>query len=168
VSLLLLLVPAFCAALLDLTVSPAIHVFGAHPSVCVAVLAAWAVLRRREEAMLLVPAMGLLLGLLGNEPLGASILGLAPVVLLASMRNPEARDGRFAATLGVAAFGAMAYVLVLAVTVSIQGKVAPAPLSVLWQTAATAALTAAVLPLVYLPLARVAWQPHLHGDFRRY
>lgn len=167
-SLILLLIPAVVVALLDLTVASALRVFDAQPSISVALLAAWAVLRRREEAMVMAPAAGLVLGLLGNEPLGASMLGLAPVVLLASMRNPEVTEGRFYITVAVALAGAAAYVLTVAVITSIAGKLAPAPLALIRQMAGTALLTALVTAVVYFPLARIAWQPHLRGDFRRY
>lgn len=167
-SLVLLLLPAVLTALLDLTTAPTIRLFGAHPSLCVALLSVWAVLRRREEAMVLAPVMGLTLGLLGNEPLGVSVIGLAPVVLLAARRNPEIAEGRFVTALGIAALGAAVYTLVLAVAVSVQGKVAPSPSALLRGLAGTVVLTAAVAALVYLPLMRVAWQPHVRGDFRRY
>jgi rod shape-determining protein MreD len=168
VSLILLLIPAFLAALFDLTVASAFRLFGAQPSITVALLAAWAVLRRREEAMLMAPAAGLVLGLLGNEPLGASMLGLAPVVLLASMRNPEVTEGRIYIAVAVALGGAAAYVLIVAVITSIAGKFAPEPQALLRQMAGTALLTAPMTAMVYFPLARIAWQPHLRGDFRRY
>lgn len=167
-SLILLLIPAFLAALLDLTAVPAFRFFGAHPSLSVAIIAVWAVLRRREEAMVMAPAAGLTLGLLGNEPLGASILGLAPVVLLAAMRNPEMTEGRFSIAIGVALAGAAVYVFMVAVLTAIAGKLAPEPLPLLRQMAGTALLTAPLTAMLYLPLVRIAWQPHLHGDFRRY
>jgi len=90
------------------------------------------------------------------------------VVLLASMRNPDVTEGRFYIAVAVALGGAAAYVLIVAVITSIAGRIAPEPLALLRQMAGTAVLTAPVTAVVYFPLARIAWQPHLRGDFRRY
>ena len=164
----LLLVAGAMAALLDLTVTPGIRALGGHPSVCVALVAVWAVLRRREEAMVLAPATGLMLGLLGNEPLGASIVGLAPAVLLASRRDPDVTEGRFVAALGIAAVSAAAYVAVVALAGAATGGGIPSPAETLRAMAGTAVLTAPIAALVYWPVARAAWQPRVRGQFRRY
>lgn len=167
-SLLLLLIPGAAAVLLDLTLSPALRILGAHPSFSVALVATWAVLRRREETMVLAPATGLLLGLLGNEPLGASVLALTPVVMLGWLRDPAETGGRFAATLGVAAVGAAAYVAVVALAAALTGRALPAPAAAAQAMAGAALLTVPPAAVLYWPLARAAWQPRVRGEFRRY
>lgn len=167
-SILLLLLPALTAALLDLTLSPGLRAFGGHPSVSVALVAAWAVLRRREEAMLLAPLTGLLLGLLGNEPLGASLLALAPTVVVAQLHDVNKPEGRLTATLGTAFAGAALYVALVAATEAAVGRGVPAPAAMLRAMGATGLLTTAIALLLYWPLARSAWQPRVHGEFRRY
>lgn len=166
-SALLVLLTALLVALLDLTLLPSMRVFDAHPSAAVATVAVWSVLRRREEAMLLAPAAGLMLGLLGNEPLGASILGLAPTVLFATRRDPAAPDGRFTAVVRAACLGTVAYTLTLAVLLAVLRDVPLAPLALARQMVVTAALTALLAGMLYWPVARVAWQAHLPGRFRR-
>lgn len=163
----LVLLTAVIVTLLDLTILPGVRVFDAHPSAAVATVAVWSVLRRREEAMLLAPATGLGLGLLGNEPLGASILGLAPTVLLGLRRDPATPDGRFTATLWAACLGTVAYTVTLAVLLAALRDVPFAPLALARQTAVSAALTALLAGMLYWPVARVAWQARLPGRFRR-
>ncbi len=161
------LLTALLVALLDLTLLPSMRLLGAHPSGAVAAVAVWSVLRRREEAMLLAPTTGLFLGLLGNEPLGASVLGLAPTVLLATRRDPAASGGRLAATLWAACTGTAAYTVTLAVLLALLRGVPLAPLAVARQMAVGGVLTALLAGVLYWPVARVAWQVHLPGRFRR-
>lgn len=164
----MLLLAALAAALTDLTVTPSFRAFGGHASLSVALVAVWAVLRRPDEAMLLAPAAGLLLGLLGNEPLGASVLALAPAVLLASLRNPASTEGRFTAAMAIAFAAAAAYVVVVTLTEAAVSRSAPAPRDTLRAMVGSAVLTASLAVLLYWPVARAAWQPRVRGRFRRY
>jgi hypothetical protein len=163
----LTLVAAGCIALLDLALFANVRVFDSHPSGAVAAVAVWCVLRRRDEAMLLAPAAGLFLGLLGNEPLGASVLGLAPTVLLAVRRAPPAADGRFLTTLEAAAAGSALYSLTLAVLVALLRQVPLAPVALARQMITSGLLTALVAAVLYWPMAHVAWQARLPGRFQR-
>ncbi len=167
-SLLALLIPALIAAVLDLTVGSQLDLFGGRPAFAVAVVAVWAVLRRRDEALVLAPLTGLLLGLLGNEPLGASVIGLAPVVLIAGLRDPSAVEGRFAMTLIAAAAGAALYTLVVAIANAAVVRVGLAPLATLRAALAGAVFTTPVAGLLYFPMTRVAWRERMPGQFRRY
>jgi rod shape-determining protein MreD len=168
VSLLLLLIPSAIAALLDLTVFTNIRIGGTHPSLSVALVAVWAVLRRRDEAMVLAPATGLFLGLLGDEPLGAAILGLSFAVVLAGMRDPDMTEGRFFATGAVTAAAAAAYTLIIALTEAVVGRSLPGPDLIWKQVLGSALLTLPLAAVLYLPLARAAWQPREPGTFRRF
>jgi hypothetical protein len=168
VSLLLLLLPAASAAMLDLSLFANIRLLGSHPLLSVALVSVWAVLRRREEAMVLAPATGLFLGLFGSEPLGASVLGLMPLVLLAAMRDPSVPEGRFSMCVWVALAGAALYVALVTVADSAVNRAAPALLPTLRQMGGAGVLTAVLAAVVYLPLIRTAWQPRVPGHFRRY
>jgi rod shape-determining protein MreD len=167
VSLVALFFPAAAAALLDLTLGAAIVVLGGHPSFSVAVVAVWAALRPREEAMVIAPVAGLLLGLLGHEPLGASMVALAPVVLLGCLRDPASVQRRLAAALGTACAGGAAYVAVVALIEGMALHALP-PASVTLGAMAGTALASTVLALVlYWPVGRFAWRPATWGDVRR-
>lgn len=164
----LLLLTAVIAVLLDLTLGPSLRAFGAHPSFAVALVTVWSVLRRRQEAMLLAPAAGLLLGLLGNQPIAAAVMALALVVLLASLRDPNASEGRFRATLMIAAAGSAAYVVLILIATLLAGQRLPAPDVITRAIGGAALLTAPLAAVLYWPVARAAWQPRIRGQFRRY
>lgn len=166
-SLLLLAVPALVVALADLTVAPSLRLFGASPSLSVALLAVWSVVRRREEAMAMTPLIGLALGLLGSGALGVAALALTPVILLASLRNPELPEGRLPATLMVAFAGALGYAIIMSAASALGSRVLLSPLSVAGRTLAAAVFTALLAGVIYCPLARFAWQPRTRGAFRR-
>ena len=163
-----LLVTAAVAVLLDLTLGPGLRAFGAQPSLTVAVVTVWAVLRRRQEAMVLAPAAGLMLGLLGNQPLGAAVMALAFVVLLGTLRDPNVAEGRFRATLAIAAAGSAAYVVLIAIATLLTGRRLPAPDVITRAVAGTVLLTIPLAAVLYWPVARAAWQPRIRGQFRRY
>jgi rod shape-determining protein MreD len=164
----LLLLPALAAVLLDLTLAPSLRLFEAQVSFCVAMVAVWGVLRRREETLLLAPLAGLLLGLLGNEPLGTSVLALIPVAALSTRRDPDQPEGRYSAAILAAFMGAAGYVLCVLLIEAAVGRFIPDPLVVLRVTAGGALLTTVLAAVLYWPLVGAAWQPRAPGQFRRY
>jgi hypothetical protein len=84
------------------------------------------------------------------------------------MRDPDMTEGRFVAAGVVTAATAAAYTLVIALAEAMVGRFAPAP-GILWkQMLGSALLTLPLAAVLYLPLARAAWQPREPGSFRRY
>lgn len=167
-SLLALLIPAVMAVLLDLTLAPDLRLFGAHPSFSVALIAVWAIVRRRDEVVVMAPAVGLLLGILGNEPLGASVLGLTPVVLLAWPRHPESSKGRFSALLVTAFLGAAAYVLIVMLITALAARELPGPGDTIRIMGVAALLTTVFACMLYWPLARTSTNTRARGEFHRF
>ena len=166
--LVFLFVTAAVAVLLDLTLGPGLRALGAHPSFTVALVTVWAVLRRRQEAMVLAPAAGLLLGLLGTQPLGVAVLALALVVLLASLRDANGSEGRFRATLVIAAAGSAAYAVLIVIATLLAGQRLPAADVITRAIGGAVLLTTPLAAVLYWPVARAAWQPRIRGQFRRY
>lgn len=167
-SVLLLLLTAAMAALLDLTFSPGLPVLGGHPSFCVALLAVWIVTRPRHEAMIMAPAAGLLLGLLGNEPLGASVLGLIPVVLLGMGRDPDGERPRLTVTLTLALMGGAAYTAIIALVGAVAAERVPPALVTLEAMIGTALGSALPALMLYWLPAWTARQPSAHGEMPRF
>ncbi|MFN8557775.1 MAG: hypothetical protein U0531_10650 [Dehalococcoidia bacterium] len=154
--MILLVLTALVAALLDLTVFGEIRVAGVHGSLTAALVAVWTVTRGRQESMFLAPVAGLLLGLLGPGPLGASVLALAPAVLLGALRRPDHEPRRFPLSVMAAGGGGMAYVIIMGLIQTVATRSLPAlqPLAV--AALGGAAITAVLGTLVYLPVARLA------------
>lgn len=163
----LLAAVALLAILLDLTLFAGLRLWGGHPSAVTAVIATWSVLRRREEVMILAPLCGLGLGLLGNEPLGASLIALAVIAFLGWSRTPDRTEGRFLHAMGVAGSGALLYVAILTLVVGAADRVFPDLASLVRSMAGAAILTILLAAVLYLPLARTAWRHNVPGQFRR-
>lgn len=75
------------AVLVQAAVMPSFSIFGVQPNLVLALLVAWLVVRPKREALLLIPAAGLMLGLLDGEPLGLTMLALAPLILMTEARE---------------------------------------------------------------------------------
>lgn len=165
--LVLLAGTALAAVLLDLTFFASFSLWGGHLSASAALVAIWAVLRTREETMALTPLCGLGLGLLGNEPVGASLIGLAVVALLGWLRNPESAEGRFIHAMGVALCGTLLYVAIRSFVTGAVDQALPNAVSIVRATIGSAFLTVPLAGMVYLALVRIAIQPRLPGQMRR-
>lgn len=146
------ILPAFGAVLLDLSFAPGATVLGARPSVTLVTVCLWAALRPQTEAMFLAPAAGLLLGLLGNEPLGVSILAFAPLVVLGSLQRGGPVERRLLFSVALAAAGTLVYIVAFTVLARVAGSPASLSLSALPVIAATTALNCALAALLFWPL----------------
>jgi rod shape-determining protein MreD len=167
-STVLLLALAFASVLVDVAAAPGAELFGVRAQFTLVLVALWSVLRPPAEVMLLAPAAGLLLGLLGNEPLGVSVLALAPVVLLGLSTNSRSTERRVFSSIVLVVAGTLAYALVHAVLGGIAGGPFPLELGsvrVLLTLCLVNTLLAAVL---YWPLARLPGDVSARDEIRRY
>jgi rod shape-determining protein MreD len=115
--------------------------------------AAFAVLRRQEEALLVVPACGLFRDLGTSDPLGTSMLGFAPLVLLAAGIRLRAMDSQFIPAIAVVAAGTIAHGLISIGVLTLAGQniaYLHGVLSIVLPLAVVNSLFAAI---IYLPLS---------------
>jgi rod shape-determining protein MreD len=117
---------AAAAVIVDLSFAPGAAVAGARPSLTVVLVILLAALRPGGQALVFAPAAGLLLGLLGNEPLGTSLLAFVPLVLAGGIVQAMPRERRLPATLALVVLGSLVYAGVRSVLARLLG--APAPL----------------------------------------
>ena len=116
-----LLVVAF-AVLVQAAVMPSFSIFGVQPNLVLALLVAWLIVRPRREALLLVPAAGLMLGLLDGEPLGVAMLALAPLILMAEVRDLRLVESDLLPAVVLAALGTLVYEAVVLLTLAVNGE----------------------------------------------
>ncbi len=164
----LLIALAVAAVLVDVAFAPGATLFGARPELTLVLIALWAALRPQSEVMLLAPTAGLALGLLGNEPLGASVLAFAPIVLAGGSRGDTSTERRFVFSIGLVAAGTPVYVLALAVLSRILGDPSPFGLGALPTLATLMLLNAVLAAVLYWPLARLTGDPAARTELRRY
>jgi len=165
---LLLLLLALAAVLVDLSVAPGATLFGVRPQFTLVLITLWAALRPDLEVMLLAPAAGLLLGLLGNELLGASVLALAPVVVVSMSIHTRITERRLPLTLSVVAAGTVAFAVTHAIIGRFGGASVLPALSWLGAVLALALLNTGLAAALYWPLSRLPVASATRNVLRRY
>lgn len=103
------LIAAFFAVVLASSAMPYLKILGVSPDLPLIFVACWAVIRGQKEAMVVVPLAGLTRDLLTSDPVGASVLALAPIVFLASVREMRIVESDFVMALGVVAVASLAF-----------------------------------------------------------
>ena len=135
---------------------PYLHVLGVTPDFVLIFAACFAVLRSQDEALLVVPLAGLLRDFGTSDPVGTSLLGFAPLVILAAVTRLRSLDSQFVPALAVVAAGTACHAAISILVLVLTGQ----------HIAFGQALVHVVLPLtlvnslfaaiVYLP---VSWLP---------
>ena len=158
---------AFAAVLCDLALAPGAEVLGVRPSITLVLVVLWSTLRPLNEAMLLAPVCGLLLGLLGSEPLGVSVLALAPLVLLGGVIAARGPERRVFATAGLVVIGTFIYLLLSFVLNRVAGGAVAAGSGTPHLVLAVTAVNLLVAAVLYLPIAWTSDARAVRRQFRR-
>jgi len=114
---------------LQVAAAPSFTYLGVHADLPVVWLGCWAAARGRRELLPLVGVTGLALGLLGREPIGASVLALLPLAGLAVLDESPAIVGRFVTALLVVFVGGVMFAVIHALTSFAGGEGFGSPLS---------------------------------------
>ena len=144
---------AWFLAVLNVSAMPYLKILGVTPDLVLILAACWAVLRPQDEAMIAVPIAGLLHDLMTGDPLGTSIIGFAPLVVLASVVHIRAVESRFAPSLIVVATGTLVYGATRMTILATTGQ------QIQWFDAAIdvviplAIVNAIFTPIIYMPVS---------------
>ena len=132
---------------------PYLKVLGVTPDLVLILAACWAVLRPQDEAMIVVPITGLMHDLATGDPLGASVLAFAPLVILAASVRIRAVETQLIAALVVVSAGTLVWGAIRMIVLSISGQ------EVQWLQATVrvvlplAAVNTLFMPLFYMPIS---------------
>jgi rod shape-determining protein MreD len=144
---------AWLLAMLDVSAMPYMKILGVTPDLVLILAACWAVLRPQDEAMIVVPITGLMHDLTNGDPLGASVLGFAPLLILATVIRIRAVETQFIPALIVVAAGTLAWGAIRMTVLVVTGQ------EVQWFDAALrviiplAVVNTLFMPLRYMPLS---------------
>jgi hypothetical protein len=152
---------------LQVAAAPSFTYLGVHADLPVAWLGCWAAARGRREMLPLVGVTGLALGLLGREPLGASVLALLPLAGLAVLDESPAIVGRFVTALLVVFVGGVMFAVIHALTSFAGGEGFGSPLNVLRIAPRAAVLDVMTAALWYWPVGLFFGRHTRAGEFRR-
>jgi len=89
-------------ALTEVSVLPMFRVYGLQPNLMLVLLIAWLIVRGANEAFILAPIGGVLLGLVDGAPTGTALIGLAPLAFLQELRGSQLREGGLIAAIAFA------------------------------------------------------------------
>lgn len=153
--------------LLQVSAAPAFTYGGVHADLLVVWLGCWATVRGRQEAMPLIPVAGLGLGLLGGEPLGASLLALLPIIALAALCEASPLRGRFGAALVTVLAGSLCYTFIHAGASLAGGSGVGPPLNLLRVAPRAAILDTITAAVWFWPLRLACGRQVRGGEFRR-
>jgi rod shape-determining protein MreD len=87
-------------ALMEVSVLPMFRLYGLQPNLMLVLLIGWLIVRGGNEAFILAPIGGVLLGLVDGAPTGTALIGLAPLAFLQELRGSQLREGGLIAAVG--------------------------------------------------------------------
>lgn len=149
------------AVVVQAAVMPMFSVFGAQPNLLLVLLIAWMTVRRRREALLLIPAAGFAQGLLDSQAVGVAMLAMAPLILMTEVRGLRLVDSDLLPAVGLVILGTIAYETIILVTLAVAGERLDWPASLLYVLAPSTIVNVLLLLPVYglIQLASVDLRP---------
>lgn len=146
-ALLALLLAVFQASAL-----PYVKVLGVTPDLLLIFAACWAAVRGQGEAMVVVPLAGLMRDLTSSDPIGTSVLALAPLVPLAALRELPVVESQFLPALAMVAAGSLAYAVIAMGVMAASGEGVPWLTALLYVAIPAAIVNALFAIIIYLPI----------------
>jgi rod shape-determining protein MreD len=109
------------AALIEASVLPLFRIGGLQPNLVLVLLVAWLMARGAQEAFVLIPFGGVILGLVDSAPLGTALLALAPVALLQEIRGTRLSEGGIVLTIGFVVLMTLVYNAIYLAVFALEG-----------------------------------------------
>ncbi len=131
---------------------PYVQVLGVTPNLILIFAASWAMIRGQDEALVVVPMAGFLRDVTTSDPLGTSVLAMAPIILLATTVQLRAMDTDFVPTVIVVAAGSLAYGIISMTVLAATGQKVPWTDALLRVVLPAVVVNALFTPIVYLPV----------------
>ncbi|OGO49338.1 MAG: rod shape-determining protein MreD [Chloroflexi bacterium RBG_16_68_14] len=151
------LIAIVVAVIAQVSILPFFSIFGVQPNLVIVLLVAWMAVRGQREVLLLVPAAGLVQGLLDSQPLGLAMLALAPIILMTEVREQRWVESDLVPALVLAALATLVYEATILLTLAVTGEHLDWLASVL-DVLVPAAIANALLLLPVYGLIRLASQ----------
>ena len=150
---------AFFAAVLAASVTPYVKVLGVAPDLVLVLAVCWAMIRGRQEAMVVVPIAGILRDLTTSDPVGTSVLALSPIVLLAAARDLRPVESEFLPALAVVAAATLAYAVVSMTVLTAVGDDVPWGTGLVRVALPSMLVNALLAVIVYPPMRWLSPRP---------
>jgi rod shape-determining protein MreD len=147
---------------------PHIKVLGVTPDLVLILACCWAVVRSEEDALIGVPLIAVIRDLVSSDPIGTSLIAMAPICLLAVLARQRPMESAFLPTLAVVAGSSFIFEVLHGLILGITGQ----PIDVFYLLLRVAIPAAVVnclfTPILYLPVRWLSPARHsvLYGSGR--
>src|SRR4051812_3406000 len=128
------------------------RIAGMQPNLVLVLVTVWLIVRGQNEAFVLIPVGGFLLGLVDGAPMGTALLALAPLALLHDVRGSQLREGGIAMALIFIVLMTFAYHFVYLAVFLVRGEAGAGMLTAVTRVIIPTALLNAIvlLPLYWI------------------
>lgn len=148
----LLALVAWFLSVCAVAVMPHIRLLGVTPDLVLILACCWAVIRGEEESIVGIPVIAVIRDLVSSDPVGTSLLAMAPVVLMAAAARQRPIESAFLPVLAVVAAGSLVFEIVHATILSATGQPIDAGYLLLRVAMPAAVVNALFTPIIYLPV----------------
>lgn len=112
-------------ALIEAAVLPMFRIAGLQPNLMLVLLVAWLMVRSANEAFVLIPIGGFLLGLVDGAPMGTALIAMAPIAFLHEIRGAHLNESGLVLTIAFVTLMTVVYHLVYYIVFVLQGDAGP-------------------------------------------
>lgn len=150
---------AWAFAVLDVSAMPYLHPLGVSPDLVLIFAVCWAIVRGHDEAMIVVPICGVIQDLTTSDPVGASLLGLAPIVPLAVAVRMRAIESDFLPAVVTAMAASICYGVISMMVLGATGQEIAVFHALFRVVLPSMVINALFTPLVFLPMHWISPAP---------
>lgn len=143
---------AWAFAVLDVSAMPYLHPLGVSPDLVLIFAVCWAIVRGHGEAMVVVPICAVLQDLTTSDPVGTSLLGLAPIVPLAVAVRMRAIESDFLPTVATVMVASVCYGLISMMVLGATGQEIAVFHALFRVVMPSIVINALFAPLIFLPM----------------
>lgn len=148
----ILALTAWFLSVFAVAVMPHIRLLGTTPDLVLVLACCWAVMRSEEESLVGIPIIAVIRDLVSSDPVGTSLLAMAPVVLMAAAARQRPIESAFLPVLAVVAASSLVFAIVHAMVLSVTGQSIDAGHLILRVAIPAAVVNALFTPIIYLPV----------------
>ena len=144
---------AWLLAIIDASAMTYVHPLGVSPDLVLIFAVVWAVTRGEGEGLIIVPMIGLIQDLTTSDPIGTSVVGLAPAVPIALAVRMRALDSQFLPTIAAVMATSASYGVVSSTVLWATGQEMALFHTLLRVIVPSIVINALFAPVIYMPMS---------------
>ncbi len=150
---------AWAFALLDVAAMPFLHPLGVSPDLVLIFAVCWAIIRGHDEAMIVIPICAVMQDLTTSDPVGTSLLGLAPIVPLAVAVRLREIESDFLPAIATVMGASVCYGVISMIVLGATGQEIAVFQALFRVVLPSIVINALFTPLIFLPMHWISPRP---------